>query len=311
MTRSKASLRNGLSALSVLLLSTSPAAAQTIPDGFREVIFYDDFSTPLTDNWEFDLGRSYPGGPDGWGTGEIQTYTDSLANIAVDSGNLVITPLRDATGAWSSSRIEGRPENDWACPPGGRLRVEASLKLGADAEAVQAGIWPAFWALGSTYRGDYNNWPAVGEIDILESPNGMARTWHTVHCGVTPGGPCDETNGVGGNADFSRGVFHVISVEISRAAGDGDWQADSITYAVDDVTTTTVTGGDVGDATAWAALAHEPKFLIFNVAVGGGFPDAIAGAATPNEATAGGPGAALEVDASRSTVLVGLRPVAK
>lgn len=291
MARSRASLLSGLAVLAALIPN---AAAQTPPEGFQEVLFYDDFTAPLTDNWTFDLGTSYPGGPDNWGTGETQTYTDSPDNIAVTNGNLVITPLRDESGGFTSARIEANPEHDWVCPPGGRLRVEASIKLGAEAESAQAGIWPAFWALGSDFRGNYQNWPGVGEIDILESPNGMPRTWHTLHCGTTPGGPCDETNGVGGEADFSRGEFHVISMEISR---EGDsWEAEEIAYAVDGAGTVTVTGTQIGDEAAWEGLVHQPKFILLNVAVGGAFPDAIAGAQTPNEATVGGEGSAMEVE---------------
>ena len=292
MIRSRPSIFTRLSALAALLPNLS--AAQTPPEGFQQVLFYDDFTAPITDNWTLDLGTGYPGGPANWGTGEKQTYTDSPDNIAVRDGNLLVTPLRDAAGAFTSARIETSPEHDWVCPEGGRLRVEASIRLGADPEAAQAGMWAAFWALGSAFRGDYQNWPAVGEIDILESPNGLSRTWHTVHCGTTPGGPCDETNGVGGEADFSRGEFHVVSVEISREGG--DWAAEEIRYAVDGVGTVTVTGAQIGDEAAWGALAHEPKFILLNVAVGGGFPDAIAGGATPNEATVGGEGSAMEVE---------------
>ncbi|KAL2109119.1 hypothetical protein VUR80DRAFT_2953 [Thermomyces stellatus] len=291
MARSTYTLLTGLSALAALI---PDAAAQTPPEGFQEVLFYDDFTGPLTENWSFDLGTSYPGGAPNWGTGEIQTYTDSPDNIATTSGNLIITPLRDDSGGWTSARIETKAEHDWVCPPGGRLRVEASLKLGAEPESAQAGIWPAFWALGSDFRGNYQNWPAVGEIDILESPNGLSRTWHTVHCGTNPGGPCDETNGIGGDADFSRGEFHVVSVEISREGP--SWEEEEIAYAVDGVGTVTVTGAQIGDEGAWDALVHQPNFILLNVAVGGAFPDAIAGEQTPNGATVGGEGSAMEVE---------------
>ena len=291
MARYKPTMFSGLTALAALL---APALSQSLPDGFPEVHFYDDLTSPHTHNWVFDLGTSYPGGAPNWGTGEIQTYTDSPDNIAVRDGNLVITPLRDPSGGWTSSRIETKDAHDWACPPGGRLRAEARLKLGAEPESVQQGIWPAFWALGAAYRGNYQNWPAIGEIDILESPNGASRTWHTVHCGTNPGGPCDETNGVGGDAGFSRGEFHVVSVEISREAG--DWREEEVRYAVDGVPSVTISGGRIGDQGAWEGLAHSPMFLLLNVAVGGGFPDAIAGARTPNEQTIGGEGVAMEVD---------------
>lgn len=281
----------------LLLVSGAAVVAQDIPEGFQQVLLYDDFSTPFTDNWVLDVGIGYPGGATNWGTGEIQTYTDSTDNIAIKNGNLVITPLRDGAGGWTSSLIETKSEHDWVCPPGGRLRVEAKLRLGGESDSAQAGIWPAFWALGSEFRGNDQNWPAIGEIDVLESPNGQPTTWHTVHCGVSPGGPCDETNGVGGSGPFSRGEFHVVSAEISRAAStEGDaWREVYLTFAVDGVPNFTVTGEKIGDLGAWAPLAQEAKFLLLNVAVVVSFPDALAGAQTPNEATIDGVGANMEV----------------
>ena len=57
--------------------------------------------------WQYDLGRSYPGGAWSWGTGEVETMTDSTTNVALDgSGNLAITAVRDSTGSWTSGRVE-------------------------------------------------------------------------------------------------------------------------------------------------------------------------------------------------------------
>ena len=61
------------------------------------------------------------------------------------------------------------------------------------------GYWPAFWMLGAPYRGNYQNWPSVGELDIMENVQGLNTVWATMHCGTNPGGPCNETTGLGGN----------------------------------------------------------------------------------------------------------------
>ena len=51
------------------------------------------------------------------------------------------------------------------------------------------GIWPAFWMLPSETPpacsgcGAYGNWPASGEIDILEAVNDMNTAYGTVHYG--------------------------------------------------------------------------------------------------------------------------------
>lgn len=161
--------------------------------------------------------------------------------------------------------------------------------------AEQLGIWPAFWALGGDFRATHQNWPTVGELDILESPNGELKTWSTIHCGVSPGGPCNEFDGVGGYQDgFTRGEFHVLSVDVNREGG--TWETDVISFALDGAETVAVTGAQVADQVAWEGMAHTSKFLLFDVAVGGSMPNNIAGTTTPNEATIGGAGGAMEVE---------------
>src|SRR5919109_1360707 len=91
------------------LTLSARAAVPPTPSGWT-LAFSDDFngaagSLPSGANWIFDLGHSYPGGPGNWGTGEIQSYTNSNQNIALDgAGNLRITPLRDGAGNWTSAR---------------------------------------------------------------------------------------------------------------------------------------------------------------------------------------------------------------
>lgn len=49
-------------------------------------LFADDFkgkngALPSSKLWLIDTGTSYPNGPAQWGTGEIETYTNSPANV--------------------------------------------------------------------------------------------------------------------------------------------------------------------------------------------------------------------------------------
>ena len=166
---------------SLLTLSTlTLASAPSIP-GFH-MVFNDDFTgaagaSPNANNWIIDTGTQYPGGPPEWGTTEVETYTQSNKNVALSGiGGLVITPIRDASGHWTSGRIESRASNFMAAP-GKKLRIQASIKLPAVTTANGLGYWPAFWALGHNFRGNYQNWPKVGEIDILENVNGINRIW--------------------------------------------------------------------------------------------------------------------------------------
>ncbi|KAK7432003.1 hypothetical protein QQZ08_001293 [Neonectria magnoliae] len=272
-----------------------------IPIGFSSCLFYDDFSdqppgsSPSSQRWTFDLGTSYPGGPANWGNGEAQHYTSDQENIHItEDKTLRITPIRGYDGNWTSSRIETTKDWDFGCKRGQRVRIEARIKLGDDPKEKQMGIWPAFWALGSDFRGNYTNWPSIGEIDIMESLNGEPKTWQVVHCGTAPGGPCNEFNGIGHTTDsVERGVWHTFAWEVDRRLG---LREESMSWFIDGVRQWGLTQSNVDDQAAWQALAGNKKMLLLNVAVGGTFPDAVAGVKTPTNATIGGEGASMEVD---------------
>src|ERR671916_647644 len=115
--------------------STAPAqAAVPPPPAGWSLVWSDDFTganntLPSSANWIIDTGTSYPGGPPQWGTGEIQTYTNSTSNLRQDgNGNLVITPIRNGSGQWTSARIETQRAN-FKPPAGGELRIEGRIQM--------------------------------------------------------------------------------------------------------------------------------------------------------------------------------------
>ncbi|MFJ5281994.1 glycoside hydrolase family 16 protein [Streptomyces parvulus] len=261
---------------------TGPSANATVPpppSGWTQV-FADDFdgaagSGVNTANWQYATGTGYPGGPANWGTGEIETMTSSTANVSLDGGgNLRITPRRDAAGNWTSGRIETK-RTDFEPPAGGKLRVEARIQVPNVTGAAAKGYWPAFWMLGGPYRGNYWNWPGVGEIDILENTQGLNTVWSTMHCGTSPGGPCNETSGIGGSTACPgatcQSAFHTYRMEWDRSTA-----VEEIRFYVDGYNFHTVRANQV-DATTWANATNHGYFIILNVAMGGGFPDAFGG----------------------------------
>ncbi|MER5526523.1 glycoside hydrolase family 16 protein [Streptomyces sp. NPDC002677] len=270
--------------------ATLPASASApgVPSGWSQV-FLDDFNGTAgtgvsTSNWQYDTGISYPGGPANWGTGEVETMTSSTSNVALDgSGNLKITPVRDASGNWTSGRIE-TTRTDFQPPAGGKLRVEARIQMPNVTGNAALGYWPAFWMLGAPYRGNYQNWPGVGELDIMENVQGLNKVWATMHCGTSPGGPCNETTGLGNSTacpnTTCQSGFHTYSMEWDRSVS-----PEAIRFYVDGVNYQTVTAGQV-DATTWANATNHGFFVILNVAMGGGFPGAFGGG--PTSATESG-----------------------
>ncbi|WP_406471658.1 glycoside hydrolase family 16 protein [Streptomyces sp. NBC_01615] len=255
------------------------ASAPTPPTGWSQV-FLDDFNGAAgtgvsTTNWQYDTGTSYPGGAANWGTGEVETMTSSTNNVALDgSGNLLITPRRDSAGNWTSGRIETN-RTDFQPPAGGKLRVESRIQMPNVTGAAAKGYWPAFWMLGAPYRGNYQNWPSVGELDIMENVQGLNTEWATMHCGTNPGGPCNETSGIGGNTPCTgttcQAGFHTYAMEWDKSTS-----PEEIRFYLDGVNFHTVKANQV-DATTWANATNHGFFVILNVAMGGGFPDAFGG----------------------------------
>lgn len=250
------------------------ASAPGIPSGATQ-LFLDDFNGASgtgvnTGNWLFDTGHSYPGGAWDWGTGEIESVTNSTSNVYQDgSGHLAIKPIRDASGNWTSGRIETQ-STSFAPPAGGVMHVEASIQLPNVTGAGAQGYWPAFWMLGAPFRGNYNNWPSIGEIDIMESVNGTNTEYGTMHCGVSPGGPCNENSGISGNksgiSPAMQGNFHKYAVEYDKSVS-----PEQIRYYVDGINYSTINSNQV-DATTWANATNHGYFIILNFAIGGGWP---------------------------------------
>ncbi|PVH69509.1 glycoside hydrolase family 16 protein [Cadophora sp. DSE1049] len=284
-------------------MSIQPEARSNLNDvafikpGFLPT-FLDTFEGPSgslvsRSDWIVHLGTSYPGGPAQWGNNEFQSYTDSADNIRITNDKTLTIIPRLKYGSWTSARIE--TQKGFAAAPRGKLLIEARIKLGTAPAHQQQGIWNAFWAIGKDFRGNYWNWPAATEWDILEVINGQSTMFTTAHCGARPGGPCNEDNGIGGpGAPFSRGDFHTVSLLVDRgvnnAAGQVDWKTESMTWCLDGKDIFVLTGARVGDKAAWEKLAYDEHFLLLNIAIGGNWPGA------PNSQTVDGPAVAMEVD---------------
>jgi hypothetical protein len=246
-------------------------------------LFRDDFngpagSRPSAAAWQYDLGSCYPGCPAAqWGTGEQETMTDSTANVRLDgAGSLEIVPTR-TDGKWSSGRIESR-RADLAAPPGGVLRIEASLQLPAVTGPAAAGYWPAFWTLGAGLRNGYTGWPGIGELDVMENVDGLGSVFGTMHCGTVAGGPCREPRGLGSGAQDCPGCaagFHTYAVEVDRSVSPEQvrWYLDGREYH-------RVSAAGI-DPAAWDLAVHHGMFVILAVAMGGGLPTALGGRLGP------------------------------
>lgn len=267
-----------LVALSLAPLGTTPQARAAT----WTQIWGDEFNGAAgtgvdTSVWKYDTGT-------GFGTGEIETMTTSTANVHQDgNGHALITALRDGSGNWTSGRFETL-RDDFAAPVGGEMAVEASIQQPNLSGAAAEGYWPAFWMLGTPFRTD-GLWPKDGEVDILEDINGLSSVYGTLHCGTSPGGPCNETSGIGSGQRACSGcqsAFHTYRVELDRSVS-----PEQIRWFLDGVNYFTVNANQV-DATTWSNAVDHAFFVIFDLAMGGGFPNGVAGHTTPTSATTSG-----------------------
>jgi beta-glucanase (GH16 family) len=265
-------------AYAVLTVATPQAARAAVPappPGFT-LTFSDDFNgangTGIdTGNWKYDVG---PGSS--FGTGEIETMTSSTANVFHDgAGHLVLRALHsgsDPRAGWTSGRVETQAAT-FGAPPGGVVRMESRLQQPNVTTANGAGYWPAFWMLGAPLRTG-TPWPTSGEIDIMEDINGRSSVFSTLHCGTFPGGVCNEGTGIGSGERACGGcqtAYHTYAVEIDRSVSPEQirWYLDGANFFTLNAT--------VVDATTWANAVDHPFFIIYDLAIGGGFPDAFGG----------------------------------
>ena len=218
---------------------------------YTELVWSDEFDGGALDltKWGYDTGGS------GWGNNELEYYTNSTENAYLSGGNLIIQARQQPRDnrSYTSARLLTKGKQSFSF---GRVDVRAKLPKGQ-------GIWPAIWMLGVDI--DQNNWPACGEIDMMEErgqdPAKMLSTMHFGNSRSDHRSKGTQTTLPGGGS-FAND-FHVFSVVRSK---------DQMRFFLDGALYYTFTTSD-----ASPYPFNNPFFLVLNVAVGGDFvnsPDA-------------------------------------
>jgi beta-glucanase (GH16 family) len=230
-----------------------PSGGYETPESYPgyNLIWADEFNgtTLNLNDWTFETGDGCPGNC-GWGNNELQYYRED--NTSIIDGNLVITAKKQRFGDadYTSSRIITKGKKQFKF---GRIDIRAALPEGQ-------GLWPALWMLGSNI--DAVNWPACGEIDIMELTGDLPnRVVGTVHYGTDAANAQQNTNAkyLSGTDNF-QDAFHVFSI---------NWENNLIEFLVDDEVYHTITPASLNGANY---PFNKNFFFIFNVAVGGNFP---------------------------------------
>jgi beta-glucanase (GH16 family) len=203
------------------------------------LLWSDEFNGSAVDTskWNFETGSLHV-------NHEKEYY--QAANATVSNGNLVITAKNESQGGFPYTSARMNTANKFSVTYG---KIEARIKL-----PIGAGLWPAFWMLGSNINSGVS-WPGCGEIDIMEHVNADSLIYGTMHWSSN-GNEADY----GLNLASSPGQYHIYSVV---------WDASSIKWYVDN--TLYVTGNIANNVNNTDAF-HKPFFIILNLAVAGDFP---------------------------------------
>ncbi len=247
----------GLLAVPLTLTGTQLGTARPAA-ALGPLVWADDFNgaagtAPDSSHWGYDTGGS------GWGNNELEYYTTSTSNAALDgAGHLVITARKENPGGYScwygscqytSARLltSGKFTQQYG-------HIEARIKLPRG-----QGLWPAFWMLGSNIGSV--GWPTSGEIDIMENVGREPSVNHgSLHGpGYSGGNPLTGTYTLPGGAAFADD-FHTFAV---------DWDPSGVSFSVDGNVYERHTPADT-NGNPW--VFDHPFFILLNVAVGGSFP---------------------------------------
>ena len=162
----------------------------------------------------------------------------------------------------------------FGAPAGGVVMMQASIQQPNLTTANGAGYWPAFWMLGSTLR----TGGAVAGRRRGRHPGGHQRAQLGVrHAALRgqPGRPVQRvapaSAAASGRAPAARPAYHTYAVQIDRSVS-----PEQIRWYLDGANYFTVNATQV-DATTWANAVDHPFFIIFDLAMGGGFPAAFGG----------------------------------
>lgn len=215
-----------------------------------ELKWSDEFDGPQLDQSVWNIEVNDLGGYNN----ELQYYTSRPENIRIENGELILEARKEnyINREYTSARINSAGKKSFRYG-----KMEARLKL-----PYGNGMWPAFWMLG-----DVGQWPASGEIDIMELVGGNK-------CGYE----CGDNKSHGymwytdaNNQDRSSGTmapllatgkyaddYHTFSIE---------WDETSIKWFID--------GNQFhseGITTAEKSEFHGTFYFLLNVAVGGDWP---------------------------------------
>jgi len=250
---------------------STKAFTPNIPSG--TLVWSDEFANSGTANaqpnpatWTYDVGT------DCCGNNELETYcawasttgpcnpSNPNAYVGTDGYLHIVAEQPTAgTATYTSARLKS--EGLFSFQYG---RIEASMML-----PESQGMWPAFWMLGNNIT--TINWPACGELDIMEHIDGNNTPFGGAGSGPAPGFDWTQSSVHGTNLNggtpyhptgFSAATWHTYGMIWTK--GQIQYYVDSPSNIYETFTPSTITG-------TWP-FDQGPQFVLLNLAVGGSWP---------------------------------------
>ena len=212
------------------------------------IVWSDEFNGAAIDTstWTFETGNN-----GGWGNNELEYYTSRPQNAYLSNGLLHIVAQRESFGGFNYTSARMKTQGAFS-KTYGRFEFRAKLPPGL-------GFWPALWLLGTNITSV--NWPACGEVDIMENKGSVLTTVQgTIHY-----------SDAGNNHLQSTGYFYSPNNTVTNFHNYVlDWTTNQIRWLVDGIVYETRTSWSSSTG-PYPAPFNMPFFIIMNLAVGGNY----------------------------------------
>lgn len=222
-----------------------PIVSPPTPSSNEVVVFQDEFNTFNSSVWTKETHAA------GWTNQELQSYDAAHVTVGKDGEKtvLILTAERK-NGLIMSGRVNTKSKKSFKYG-----KLEASIKLPKTAN----GLWPALWLMGNNNK----EWPACGEIDIMEmgdaegikSGNTAKRVNTALHFGPDVKNHEQKYFTANASMNLQDGNYHLYSMV---------WDENKIAISIDNTSFYTF---DIKDNIYF----HDNFFILLNLAVGGSY----------------------------------------
>ena len=212
----------------------------TILQSEWELMWEDDFGGKKLDDTKWTLCER---GKSDWN----DTMSDDPRLLEVKEGVLrlrgIVNDYKDDPEPYLTAGVTSKGKFAFKY---GKVQIRARFKSAQ-------GAWPALWMLGAE-----RNWPANGEIDLMEHLNFDDKVYQTIHSEYTI--KIDKTNTPkkGGTANIKRDDWNTYGCE---------WNEDSIVFTVNGEPTHTYPRVLTKGEKQWPF--NQPFYFILSMQIGG------------------------------------------